>query len=80
MNPDELARAYEAFFTKSEAGKYFMSQIHEAINDAHEKAEDNPEFAQAYTQRAKGVRSVLAHIQSVQSVGVTIKRGKPIEQ
>ena len=57
-----LPDAYTQFFIKSEEGQYFLGQMNALIANNHEKAEDNPESARDFTQRAKGVREVLAHI------------------
>lgn len=73
MNHDELTKAYHAFFEKSEAGKYYVSQLNQLIRSAHENAENTPENARDYTQRAKGVREALDHITSV---GAEIKKGR----
>lgn len=65
MTLDEKRRAYQAFFTKSEAGKEFVQKIHEIIQANHAKAENVPELARDYVQRAKGSREVIEHIQSL---------------
>lgn len=66
---NELKSAYEAFFIKHEAGKHFMETVLQIIADEHTKAEDNPELARDYVQRAKGVKEVIAHINSVMAGG-----------
>lgn len=65
MTLDEKRRAYQAFFLKNEAGKNFMSHLELLIKQDHEAAETSPENARDFVQRAKGVREVIAHIQSL---------------
>lgn len=65
MNADDLRKAYQGFFVKSEAGNHFMSEVVRLIVDEHERAEKNPELARDHTQRAKGVRLIKSHIDSV---------------
>lgn len=72
MKHEDLARAYNAFFNKTDAGKYFIAHIEESIKTAHEDAEKTPELSRDYTQRAKGLRIVLDHITSV---GTEVKKG-----
>jgi hypothetical protein len=62
--PKDLANAYAQFF-KTEAGKYFLNAIEEIIETQHQTAEKDPTLARDYTQRAKGARLPLEHIQSV---------------
>lgn len=71
LDPQQLKQAYQAFFEKSEAGKYFMSELNRMLSDNHETAEKNPETARDHMQRAKGNRQVLEHIVSV---GIEIKK------
>lgn len=73
MTHDELAKAYQAFFTKSEAGRHYITEITRLIDDAHKAAEDHPELSRDHVQRAKGLRLSLDHITSV---GTEIKRGR----
>lgn len=68
----DLDKAYSEFFEKSEAGKYFITQITELIDNYHEKAEADATFARDYTQTAKGVREVKNHIRNVLN---TVKKG-----
>jgi hypothetical protein len=75
MNHEELARAYHAFFVKSEAGQYYVDQINLAIKTAHEAAEDEPEHSRDFAQRAKGLRTALDHITSV---GTEVKKGRSV--
>jgi hypothetical protein len=62
--PKDLANAYAQFF-KTEAGKYFLNAIEEIIQTQHRAAEADPTLARDHTQRAKGARLSLEHIQSV---------------
>ena len=64
MNPKELQAAYVTFFQESEAGSHFFKQLDLLINRNHEEAENNPDAARDYMQRAKGLREVIAHINS----------------
>lgn len=75
MNSDQLKKAYEQFFVKSEAGKYFMTEVNRLITTNHESAEDKPELSRDHVQRAKGMRDIANHIQSVMT---EVKKGKPI--
>lgn len=63
--PNDLDRAYAAFFDKNEGGQYMFAWITEQIESEHQKAESNPELSRDHTQRAKGFREVLEHITSV---------------
>lgn len=65
MTLEDKRRAYQSFFLKAEAGKEFILKIHEFINTNHQKAEQEPEMARDYVQRAKGSREVIEHIQSL---------------
>lgn len=62
--PKELASGYRNFL-KTEEGKYFTDTLDEIIDNQHAEAERDPALARDYTQRAKGVRLVVEHIQSV---------------
>lgn len=66
MDSKELGRAYEGFFAKHEAGKHFIEAIEAIITSNHEKAENDPDKSRDYVQRARGVRDVIEHINSVQ--------------
>lgn len=67
------SNAYQAFFQKSESGKFFMEFLNDEIGREHERAEKEPESARDHTQRAKGLRTVVEHI------SVTAKEDKPNE-
>lgn len=56
-------KEYKTFF-ESPAGLYFLKELDRQIEAAHTSAESNPEKARDYTQHAKGVRNVIAHIKS----------------
>lgn len=56
---------YYDFFMDSEAGQAFINDLHNIINRQHEDAEDAPETARDAISRAKGVRLVIAHINSI---------------
>jgi hypothetical protein len=60
----KLAAAYKQFF-QSPAGIEFMNFLDVAIETNYTSAENTPELARDYVQRAKGVRTVIEHIQSV---------------
>ena len=72
MSLDEKRRAYTAFFMSNEAGKEFMQTLSTIIDTNHTAAENAPELSRDHVQRAKGVREVIAHIQSI-----TADRSKP---
>jgi hypothetical protein len=55
---------YETFF-KSPAGLQCLTTIKALIDSNHQAAEDKPENARDYIQRAKGNREVLNHINTV---------------
>lgn len=71
---NEKRRAYQAFFLKNEHGVAFMEQMLSLIEQQHEQAEKNPELARDFTQRAKGLRLAIEHIQA------TAAGRKPIEK
>lgn len=73
MKPDALRNAYEAFFVKSEAGRFFVAELDRQIAANHDKAEIQPEQARDFVQRAKGVRDVRTHIDSVV---IEIRKGR----
>lgn len=62
--PKDLAKAYQAFFHESEAGAYFMNQIHNLIDQNHRDAESDADHARDFTQSARGQRQVLSLITS----------------
>lgn len=68
MKHEDQARAYAGFFQKHEAGKLFVQQLAELLQSAHVNAENDPDHARDYAQRAKGVRLVVAHIDSVMNM------------
>ena len=72
MSLEEKRRAYQSFFLTNDAGKQFMITLSDLINAQHSKAEDTPELSRDYAQRAKGVREVMSHINSL-----TADRSKP---
>lgn len=76
MNHEQLAKEYKAFFVESEAGRNYIAELERLINDAHKDAEDTPELARDYVQRAKGTRDALNHIIAV---GTEIKKGRPMK-
>lgn len=64
---------YQNFFIKSEEGKAFMAELIRIIDSFHAKAESDGDKARDYSQQAKGVRSIVEHIQSVTT---EVKKGK----
>lgn len=68
----QYAKEYRTFF-ESLAGQQFLTTVRGILDSNHGKAEDTPESARDYMQRAKGNREVLDHINSV-----TAERNKPI--
>lgn len=73
MNAEQLAKAYEQFFVKTEAGGHFMAELKRLLEDNHFRAEKEPELARDHVQRAKGVRDVVDHIQTVMT---PVKKGR----
>lgn len=65
LDVEQLKKEYKAFFEESDAGRYFTDQLSSLIDFNHQSAELKPENARDHTQRAKGNREVLAHIQIV---------------
>lgn len=65
MNHEQLAKAYEQFFVKSEAGGHFMAELNRLLDSNHTDAENTPELSRDFVQRAKGVREIVQHIESV---------------
>ena len=65
MTTDEKRRAYQSFFLKSEAGKGFIEKIHEIIANNHSKGETDGTLSRDHSQRARGNREILEHIQSL---------------
>lgn len=74
MNADELRKAYQAFFIKSEAGKEFVASVLKVISTNHGNAENEPDHARDYVQRAKGARQILDHIASVTAEKKEVKK------
>lgn len=64
MTGEELTKGYERFFSADE-GKEMLDVLGSLIIDQHRKAENDPELSRDYTQRAKGIRLVVDHINSV---------------
>jgi hypothetical protein len=62
----EIKKAYNTFF-RSKGGEHLIKIITEIVSSNHLKAEQSPEHARDFVQRAKGAREVLDHIQSVLS-------------
>lgn len=75
MKSEDRAAAYKQFFG-SPAGAEFLAELNRLIQAEHEQAEDKPELARDHTQRAKGVRSVLQHIQIVTT---EVKKRRPMQ-
>lgn len=73
MTSDQLAKAYEQFFVKSEAGGHFMAEVNRLLNNNHTEAENKPELSRDFVQRAKGVRDVTNHISDVMT---PMKKGR----
>ena len=67
------SKAYELFFKESASGQDFVAELIRLIAENHQKAEDQPNSARDFAQRAKGVREVLSHIQSVMT---PVKKGR----
>jgi hypothetical protein len=61
---------YETFF-KSPAGLQCLTTISALIDSNHQQAENQPDNARDFMQRAKGNREVLNHINSVLNSGKT---------
>ena len=57
--------AYKNFFVKSEDGKELIEWINNQIQRYHNASEDNPSIARDNSQRAKGMRDILDHIEGV---------------
>jgi hypothetical protein len=64
MKREDIKRAYDQFFNKTDAGKYFIEYVNSYVAGQHDKAEDNPELARDFTQSAKGAREIMKHIRS----------------
>lgn len=62
----DIKKQYNSFF-RAKGGEHLISIITEIVASNHLKAEQSPELARDYVQRAKGAREVLDHIQSVLS-------------
>lgn len=70
MKLDRLQSGYVKLFRKDEDGTEFIKKIEEMISQDHARAEDSPDFARDFAQRAKGKREILDHIESVISTKV----------
>lgn len=77
MTQEEMAKAYQQFFTKTEPGKQFIDMMNRLIADAHERAENDPELARDHVQRAKGVREVVNLLNSLMAIP---KKGRSVTQ
>lgn len=75
MNPNDQRKAYQNFFLKTEPGAAFVAELDRLITDCHSKAENEPELARDHVQRAKGIRMIKNHLDSVMA-----ERGKPISE
>lgn len=64
MNRSELLGPYKEFFG-SPAGLYFLEQADDMIQSFHRDSEDHPDNARDNAQKAKGMRELLNHIDSV---------------
>jgi hypothetical protein len=60
----QFSKDYKFFF-QSPAGVEFMKFLDIALDSNHTSAENEPDNARDYMQRAKGVRQVMNYIQSV---------------
>lgn len=60
-----LTKQYKEFFVETKAGQDFVKSITDMIESNHEKAENTPENARDYSQRAKGVREVVSLIDTL---------------
>lgn len=47
-------------FFESPAGQHFLTKISALVDSNHQKAEETPELARDYVQRAKGIKEVKA--------------------
>lgn len=74
MSLDEKRNAYRVFFGKNEAGKQFIKKLEDLIAANHTDAETHPENARDHAQRAKGIRQVIEHIQSLTAGGSPAKQ------
>lgn len=61
---NEIKKHYNSFF-RAKGGEHLLKIITEIVSSNHLKAEQDPELARDFVQRAKGAREVLDHIQSV---------------
>lgn len=60
----QYTAAYQQFFD-SPAGLHFKHNLDVIIDTQHTTAENDPDKSRDYMQRAKGVREVINHINSV---------------
>jgi hypothetical protein len=73
MERKDIKIAYDQFFNKTDAGKYFIEYVNSYIAGQHDKAEDTPELARDFVQSAKGAREIVKHIRSFE---VDLIKGK----
>lgn len=64
MIPQTHREAMKQFFYKTETGAKVREELERQIDANHREAENDPDHARDFTQRAKGVRDVLSYIQS----------------
>lgn len=60
-------KVYKDFFENTEEGVQLMNSLHKLIDNNHKSAENDGETARDYTQRAKGIREVINHINSLKT-------------
>lgn len=60
----ELAKQHRIYF-ESDAGKELLQSLQVQITAMHQKAENSPELARDFAQRAKGIREALDIISSM---------------
>jgi hypothetical protein len=54
-----MSNRYHDFFIESDEGKAYIRVLNKLIDQNHRKAEQSPELARDFTQRAKGIREAL---------------------
>jgi hypothetical protein len=74
MDSKEIQIKYRDFFKDSQAGEHFTNSLAYLIEQNHHKAENEPDNARDYTQRAKGVREVLDVINSYSATKSSMER------
>jgi hypothetical protein len=60
-----MSNPYRAFFIDNPTGQELLNSFNEIISTQHTKAENDPDHARDYTQRAKGVREAISLIHSL---------------